>query len=210
MKQKKPVKSKVKKTSTKKETTAKKETTEEIKPKKKKNYLNNKDMLKALRRCHEEDRITDEFAGMIMLLAERYGGRYEYAEYKGHIEDMKSAAVANVVRAWRGFNLEVFNNPFAYFTQAIKHTYWQYVWQEKKHRLNRDHILIALGELPSDTFMEDYRQEEMLIKITKENPKWGLEEIMANIKENSYDIDLKIVEKFIQTMEDKKKKRQGK
>ena len=129
------------------------------KPKKKKNYLNNKDMMAELRRCHEAGRMTDEFATMIMLLAERYGSRYEYSDYSPHIEDMKSVAVTNVVRAWRSFDLERYNNPFAYFTQAIKHTFWQYVSQEKKHRLNRDAILISQGELPSDAYMEDYEKE---------------------------------------------------
>jgi len=134
------------------------------KPKRKKNYLNNKDMLAELKKCHEGDKMTDEFAKMIMLLAARYGSRYEYSDYNPHIEDMKSVAVANVVRAWRSFDLEKYNNPFAYFTQAIKHTFWQYVSQEKKHRLNRDAILISQGELPSDAYMEDYYKEQIEIK----------------------------------------------
>jgi DNA-directed RNA polymerase specialized sigma subunit len=128
--------------------TAKKTDNKEVKPKRKKNYLNNKDMMAELGKCHEQGKMTDEFAKMIMLLAERYGSRYEYSDYSPHIEDMKSVAVANVVRAWRSFDLEKYNNPFAYFTQAIKHTFWQYVSQEKKHRLNRDAILISQGELP--------------------------------------------------------------
>lgn len=137
------------------------------KPKKKKNYLNNKDMLAQLRLCHEHDAMTNEFAKMIMLLADRYGSRYEYSDYSPHIEDMKAVAVMNVVRAWRSFNLEKYNNPFAYFTQAIKHTFWQYVSQEKKHRLNRDAVLISLGELPSDAYMEDFEKIRLIEKLEK-------------------------------------------
>lgn len=137
------------------------------KPKKKKNYLNNKDMLAQLRLCHEQDAMTNEFAKMIMLLADRYGSRYEYSDYSPHIEDMKAVAVMNVVRAWRSFNLEKYNNPFAYFTQAIKHTFWQYVSQEKKHRLNRDAVLISLGELPSDAYMEDFEKIRLIEKLEK-------------------------------------------
>ena len=131
----------------------------EKKPKKKKNYLNNKDMMAELRKCHEQGEMTQEFAKMIMLLAERYGSRFEYSDYQGHIEDMKSSAVLNVVRAWKSFDLEKYDNPFAYFTQAIKHNFWQYASQEKKHRLNRDALLIDMGELPSDAYMEDYEKE---------------------------------------------------
>ena len=142
------------------ESSAKKE-----KPKKKKNYLNNKDMMAELKRCHEQDRMTDEFAKMIMLLADRYGSRYEYSDFSPHIEDMKASAVVNVVRAWRSFDLEKYNNPFAYFTQAIKHNFWQYVSQEKKHRLNRDELLISIGELPSETYLEDYAKEMAAMRV---------------------------------------------
>lgn len=152
-------KKETKKTPTKKSKVTKEKKPTEKKPTKKKNYLNNKDMMAELRKCHEQDQMTEEFAKMIMLLAERYGSRYEYSDYSPHIEDMKAVAVANVVRAWKSFDLERFNNPFAYFTQAIKHTFWQYVSQEKKHRLNRDALLIDQGELPSDTFLEEYEQE---------------------------------------------------
>jgi DNA-directed RNA polymerase specialized sigma subunit len=133
------------------------------KPKKPKNYLNKRDMLAALQKCHDADAMTPEFARMITLLADRYGSRFEYADYAPHIDDMKAVAVMNIVRAWRSFDLEKYDNPFAYFTQAIKHTFWQYVHQEKKHRLNRDHLLIENGELPSDAFVDDIAKA-----ITKE------------------------------------------
>ena len=143
----------------------------DVKPKKSKNYLNKRDMLAELKRCHEIDDMTPEFAKMITLLADRYGSRFEYADYAPHIEDMKAVAVMNIVRAWRSFDMEKYDNPFAYFTQAIKHTFWQYVHQEKKHRLNRDHLLIANGELPSDAFMDDIEKE-----VTKER----VEELMSD------------------------------
>jgi DNA-directed RNA polymerase specialized sigma subunit len=131
----------------------------DTKPKKKKNYLNNKDMLSELKKCHEQGKMTEEFAKMIMLLAERYGSRVEYSNYGTHIDDMKAVAVANIVRAWKSFDATQYNNPFAYFTQAIKRTFWQYVSHEKKHRLNRDAILISLGETPSDAYMADYLKD---------------------------------------------------
>lgn len=145
-----------------KKPTNKNETTNEEVPKKKKkpkNYLNNKDMLAELRRCHEQDKMTEEFAKMMMLLADRYGSRYEYSDYSGHIEEMKAAAVLNATKIWRKFDIEKYDNPFAYFTQSVKHIFWQYVSQEKKHRLIRDSLLIDRGELPSDTYLEDYEKE---------------------------------------------------
>ena len=145
--------------------------TKAVKGPKTKNYLNNKDMLAELRRCHEQGKMTDEFAKMIMLLADRYGSKFEYSDYSPHIEDMKAMAVMNVVRAWRSFNPEKSNNPFAYFTQAVKHTFWQYVSQEKKHRLNRDALLIDMGELPSDAYLEDYDKEIRAKRGDTEGPR---------------------------------------
>jgi len=141
------------------------------KPKKKKNYINNADMMDELRKSHEQDQMTDKLANMVMLLAERYSRRYEYVEYSPHIEDMRAIAVMNVVRAWRKFDMDNYDNPFAYFTQAITHTFWQYSSQEKKHRLNRDHMLINLGEMPSDKFMEDYNIQMESEKIERELKK---------------------------------------
>lgn len=146
------------------------------KPKKKKNYLNKRDMLAELQKCHDADEMTPEFARMITLLADRYGSRFEYADYAPHIDDMKAVAVMNIVRAWRSFDLERFDNPFAYFTQAIKHTFWQYVHQEKKHRLNRDHLLIENGELPSDAFVDDIEKALMNGKM---------DEVMEDIDEET-------------------------
>jgi DNA-directed RNA polymerase specialized sigma subunit len=149
------------------------------KPKKRKNYLNKRDMLAALRRCHEADEMTPEFAKMITLLADRYGSKFEYADYAPHIDDMKGVAVMNVVRAWRSFDLEKYDNPFAYFTQAIKHTFWQYVHQEKKHRLNRDHLLINNGELPSDAFIDD---------IEKATTKEKMDDLLSDVDKEMEDV----------------------
>ena len=156
------------------------------KPKKKKNYLNKKDMLAELRKCHEADQMTPEFARMITLLADRYGSRFEYADYAPHIDDMKAVAVMNVVRAWRSFDLDRFDNPFAYFTQAIKHTFWQYVHQEKKHRLNRDHLLIENGELPSDAFVDD--MEKALVR-------GKMDEVMDDVDVEMEELYQKLYEK---------------
>lgn len=138
-------------------------------PKKKKNYLNNADMIAEIKKCHLKGEMTNEFAKMIQLLADRYAGSYMYTDYQPHIEDMKAIAVMNVVRAWRGFDLNKSNNPFAYFTQAIKHSFWQYCTQEKKHRVIRDTLLIDNGELPSDAYMEDYEQKLEEEKLEKKD-----------------------------------------
>ena len=77
---------------------------------------------------------------------------------------MKSVAYLTIVKAWRSFDPEKSNNPFAYFTQAIKHAFWQYVSQEKKQRIVRDELLLDNGELPSDRYMEAYEEEQQTKK----------------------------------------------
>jgi DNA-directed RNA polymerase specialized sigma subunit len=126
---------------------------------KKKYYLTNKQMLPVIEDCRQKDRMTDEFAKQIQLLIDRYASSYIYSDYQPHIEDMKSAAMMNIVRGWRSFDPNQSSNAFAYFTQSIKYSFWQYCTQEKKHRLVRDELLINMGELPSDAYLQDYEQE---------------------------------------------------
>jgi DNA-directed RNA polymerase specialized sigma24 family protein len=62
---------------------------------------------------------------------------------------MQSYAMMMLVRTWNSFNPEKSNNPFAFFTQCIKHSFIQYLNQEKKQRTIRDDLLVDQGMNPS-------------------------------------------------------------
>lgn len=123
----------------------------------KKNYLNNADLLAETIKSQKEGQMTNELAKMLMLLCDRYRSsrtgnftRYTY------FDEMKSAAIENLVKnAWHKFDIENYSNPFAYFTSCVHNSYIQYLKYEKKHRNIRDSLLVEHGLDASFAYMEE-------------------------------------------------------
>jgi len=136
-----------------------------------KNYINNKDMLEEIIKSKEQGAMTDKFSRMIMLLVKRYSSQGKYSGYT-YVEDMEGYALYIVCKVWNSFNPEKYDNPFAYFTQTIKRAFWQYLYQEERHRDIRDAVLVKEGELPSHSFNEKYYQE-MITNAYEESIKNG-------------------------------------
>lgn len=131
--------------------------TEEVpKKKKKKNYLNNADMLKEIDRCHAEDKLTDEMANMFMSLVKRYATIPRFSGYS-YNDDMQSLALLTLVEMWRKFDREKFNNPFAYYTQIVHNAFHQLDNKERRQRDIRDAVLVDHGKNPSFNYEERYR-----------------------------------------------------
>lgn len=125
------------------------------KPKKKKNYLNNADLLIELKKSNDQGQMTNKLAHMLQTLADRYASRGNFAGYS-YVEDMKAYAMYMVCRTWHRFDSEKSNNPFAFFTQCIKHSYYQFLNKEKRQRMIRDELLVYSGLNPSNTYLNDY------------------------------------------------------
>lgn len=130
----------------------------DIQPKKKKNYLNNADMMIQIKLSLERDKMTDVFANMMIMLTDRYGNQPKFSSYS-FLDDMKSYALYMVCRTWNRFDPNRSNNPFAFFTQCIKHSFYQYLNREKHQRNIRDALLVNTGMNPSNTFVLDYEQD---------------------------------------------------
>lgn len=124
-----------------------------VKPSKKK-YLSNKELLIELERCNLQDRMTERFGHQMTTLAHRYSQRPEYANYS-YNNDMQAFALLTVCKVWRSFDATKSQNPFAYFTQTIKHAFFQFLNSEKKVRSIRDSLLIEQGDNPSYSFSEN-------------------------------------------------------
>lgn len=125
----------------------------EEKPKKKKNYVNNADLLKELELSHEQDRMTEELGKMLLLLAQRYVRVPRFARYI-YTDDMEGFALMTLCKAWRAFDATKSNNPFAYFTQCIKNAFFQYDNGERKQRDIKDEIRLSAGQNPSFNYAE--------------------------------------------------------
>jgi DNA-directed RNA polymerase specialized sigma subunit len=133
----------------------KKKATPAKKTPRKKNYLNNKDLLAQVMLSKEQDKMTDELAKMLQMLCARYASRAQFANYT-YNEDMQAYAMMMLVRTWRSFNPEKSNNPFAFFTQCIKNSFIQMLNQEKRQRNVRDELLVDKGMNPSYTYQLEH------------------------------------------------------
>lgn len=122
-------------------------------PKKKKNYLNNADMLIELKKCHEKGRLTEEMGNMFLMLTKRYASIPRFSGYS-YNDEMQSFALLTLTKVWKGFDANRFNNPFAYFTQIVHNAFHQFDNQERRQRDIRDALLVDQGKNPSYSYSE--------------------------------------------------------
>jgi len=179
---------------------------------KKKNYINNKDLLAEVIKSKEQGKMTDKFGHMMMLLVKRYSSQGCYAGYT-YIDDMESYALMTVCKVWNSFKPERSDNPFAYFTQTIKRAFWQYLHQEEKHRDIRDEMLMKEGELPSHTYVDKYEEKEFNVEFDKtikeKSPTPTFQSFLrklaaqiVGVEKSSHDENTKIIEEVCATIEE--------
>lgn len=116
--------------------------------KRKRNYLNNKDLLEEYHKSVAQEKMTDKLANMLQLLCLRYSKKANFANYT-YVEDMASFAMLMLCQTWKGFNPEKSTNIFGYYTQCVKNSFIQYLNAEKKQRNIRDSLLVENGLNPS-------------------------------------------------------------
>ena len=128
---------------------------EAIEPTVPKQYVNNKILMEQVLESRERGEMKNGLAKLLILMCDRIARKGNFASYT-YIDDMQSFAMVNMVKAWRSFNPDKSNNPFAYFTSCIGNSYKQYLNHERKHRNIRDALLVENGLDPSYTFTESY------------------------------------------------------
>lgn len=125
------------------------------KPKRKVNYLNNKDLLAETIKSKEQEKMTDKLAHMLQTLTAKYGKKGNFANYT-YNEDMQAYAMMMLARTWNAFNPEKSSNPFAFYTQCIKNSFIQFLNQERRQRDIRDSLLVMKGMSPSFTYQMEH------------------------------------------------------
>ena len=126
---------------------------------KKKNYLNNKDMLAEVIACKETGEMSKELVKMLTMLCFRYSQKGCYINYS-YNEDMQAYAMMMLVRTWKRFDPSKSSNPFAFFTECIKNSFILFLRNEKRYRTLKDEMLLDLGFNPSHTYTTEYEQSE--------------------------------------------------
>ncbi len=126
--------------------------TETIK-KRKKNYINNADLLIEFEISNRQNKMTENLGNMVILLCKRYVMIPRFAKYT-YTDDMQGFAIMTVCRVWRGFDSSKSKNPFSYLTSVIHNAYFQYNNQERKQRDIKDEIRIKNGLNASYNYAE--------------------------------------------------------
>ena len=121
------------------------------KTRKPRKYINNRDLLIEVALSKEQGRLTDKLAHMLTMLCKRYATKGNYVGYT-YNDDMQAYAMMMICRTWHKFDPLKSNNPFAFYTQCIKHSFIQFLNQEKRQRDIRDELLVKNGLNPSLTY----------------------------------------------------------
>ena len=146
---------------------------------KKKNYVNNKDLLAALieykSKCVEAEecgdknpQVPDYFGKCIMLIAQRLATRPNFSGYM-YKEEMVSDGIENCLQYIHNFNPEKSQNPFAYFTQIIWYAFLRRISKEKKQmyikfkasqrQMHENEVFDSTGEAVTANILPDYINE---------------------------------------------------
>ena len=175
---------------------------------KKKNYVNNKDLLAALieykSKCVEAEesggknpQVPDYIGKCIMLIAQRLSTRPNFSGYM-YKEEMVSDGIENCLQYIHNFNPEKSQNPFAYFTQIIWYAFLRRISKEKKQMYIKfkasqrqtleNEVFDSTGEAVTANILPDYINEfiddfEGKLKKAKEKNAADAEEKKNNAAE---------------------------
>ncbi len=98
----------------------------------------------------ERGRITERMGRMFEKLVLRYATKGSYRGYSYNSE-MVGLALVHLCHVGLQFDERKSANPFAFYTQTIKHCFIRIINLEKKQQDIRDELLIASGNKPSYT-----------------------------------------------------------
>lgn len=144
--------------------------------------------------CQSHGKTTDELAKMYMKLCDRYGTRGNWRGYT-YNDEMRGAALIQLIQVGLKFNELKSDNPFAYYTAIVTNSFTRVLLNEKKMQNIRDDILEENGLAPSWTRQQasadtkdikDSREmhKAQTARIKEENTRIK-EEKSRNIEENT-------------------------
>lgn len=143
---------------------------------KKRNYVNNKDLLAALiayrdlvKEAEEggdpKPVVPDYIGKCIMLIAQRLATRPNFSGYM-YKEEMVSDGIENCLQYIHNFNPDKSQNPFAYFTQIIWYAFLRRIAKEKKQmyikfkasqrQMMNNEVYDSDGEVVTSNIMPEY------------------------------------------------------
>lgn len=110
----------------------------------------------------DHGRMTDALAVMFMLIVERYGRRYNWRSYT-YNDEMRSSALLQLSANGLLFDESKSDNPFAFYTTTIQHSFTRVFNVERKNQNIRDDLLIIAGAKPSFTRQVEHEMNQKAI-----------------------------------------------
>lgn len=146
--------------------------------KRKINFVNNRDFYNAIvdyyKKCDEKNEVLPIPKYLLQCITEivkRIGHKKNF-RYYSYLDDMKNDAIISCVLALRKrmFNVDKYDNPFAYFTSCchfsfiggIKRENKQVSLQEKIYIVDRDSLLEMSGDEKNDDSIKSFIDEYYL------------------------------------------------
>lgn len=114
----------------------------------KNNYLNNENLVRMAKECHEKNTVTREMADAILLLAKRVMKAPKFVRYS-YRDEMECEAIVQMCAAVPKIDLTKSENVFAYFTMIATNAAIRVLNKEKRQQEVRDDLLEDAGAEPS-------------------------------------------------------------
>jgi hypothetical protein len=134
-------------------------TTKPVKPRAKKNYINNGDFMAALiaykeaKKLNENAPIPNYIGECFMKIAEGLSHKPNFINYT-YRDEMIGDGIENCLMYFENFNPDKSNNPFAYFTQIIYFAFLRRIAKEKKQTYVKYKATEQFGILDEFEMME--------------------------------------------------------
>jgi hypothetical protein len=119
----------------------------------------------------DHGRMTNKLAQMFMLLVENLSHKGNWRGYT-YCEEFRGQALVHLMQVGLQFDESRSSNPFAFYTQIIKHCFTRILNLEKRHQSIRDDVLIMAGVQPSYSRQIDNefdQRQEAQVKIASMN-----------------------------------------
>lgn len=112
---------------------------------------------------------TDKLAMMWLKLIDRYSMRSNVRSYS-YLDEMREQALIQLTYNGLQFDESKSNNPFAYYSQIVYHSFVKIMNTEKRHQDTRDDLLEDMGLEPSHTRTINQEWEMELKRNGVESP----------------------------------------
>jgi hypothetical protein len=122
--------------------------------------VRNEDLLHELNASHEQDRMTDGLAALLLEMATRLSHHRYFIRYSTR-EEMVAAGLLVTVTAWRHFDLN-YPNPHAYFSKVLYRAFRAFQMDDYKERIMKS---LLAADAPPLTHSGDEEEQEDILTI---------------------------------------------